>query len=163
MIAKIGYVSTTKVSSLKKIVNGIELPENRKPENDEFIILGFGFCTDSNDIKIGDHVLFESDPSHSVNITIDGKDIIFNQLNKAVAVVGEEDIESYRNDNFSVCAVKEKVVAVGDKIVIKRSKLSGYYKVGELFIPYEKRELGRAHNGTIIAISDECSKKTGFT
>jgi co-chaperonin GroES (HSP10) len=134
-------------------------------------IVGFGINHDEKncDFKIGDVVICEQDTFNNVQMGIGGIDFVLRKIDKIAAIVGhEDDIESLANFGRDVPVIHDIsemkcAEGVGDKIVIKRNILRGFYKAGSLYVPYERRELGRAHNGTVIGISEETSKKTGIS
>lgn len=171
MIAKKNWCITLPVKTVQKNVGGITIPEKRNPENEEFIVIGFGIGHDESncELKLGDIVICENDPSNNVNMGMCGTDMWIRKVSTISAIVGhEEDITNlinYKRDEAIIHDISGfvKVGGVGDKIVIKRNTLRGFYKAGDLYIPYERRELGRAHNGTVIGISKETSKKTGIS
>ena len=169
MIGKKGWCVTLSVKTTQKTIGGITIPEKRNPENDEHIIVGFGIDHNENcELKLGDIVICESDPYSNVQMGIGGVDLILRKLDKVVAVVGhEDDVENLINFNRNVPVVHDIsemkcAEGVGDKIVIKRNVLRGFYKADSIYVPYERRELGRAHNGTVIGISEETSKKKSY-
>lgn len=166
MIAKKGYCLLVKTRTLLKFVDGIVVPEKRNPENNEEVVVGFGIDTKPNDLQYGDRVVFEIDYSTTTTIGFNGADMVSRKLDKISGIVGHEDlIDINKNNDVPVIhdvSSEKKVSAVGDKIVIKRKEIKGYYKSGDLFIPYERRELGRANDGTVIAITKEMEELTGI-
>ena len=170
MLAKKNWCITLPVKTVQKNIGGIAIPEKRNPENEEFIIVGFGIDHNEADseLKLGDIVVCENDPTNNVSMGIGGTDVWIRKISTVSAVIGhEDDIGSLVNYKRDVAVVHDisgfvKVDGVGDKIVIKRNILRGFYKAGDLYIPYERRELGRAHNGTVIGISEKTSAKTGI-
>lgn len=162
MIPKKGYCVTVRDDAVRSgSIGSIVLPERSLQGPD-----GYRVLASSGDAEFvpGDLVVFRNNPEGTVRMDFDGVQYLIRPVEDAVAVVGGVGMAEVAEQRPYVAETLPDLGlrGVGEKVAVVGRPISGAYRIGSIFVTYERRELGRVNYGPIAAISEELSERTGL-
>ena len=166
MIPKKGQCIVRKYEGRSLEAGGLYLPERNAYRTDVYEVVavrgGEGSGAVPDGLAPGSLVAFATNPSETVQVDLGEQRFFTRRLSDALAVVGETGLAPKEPRPATGEVPDLHVQGVGEKVVIAGAPISGTYRVGALFIPYTRREVGRLNFGPVVSLAPDLSERTGI-